>query len=164
MAKRALIYCRQSLTKAEEGGDKEDSLSLHFQERESRMDAKRNPPVQSAFGSWFESKMKDFGWNRTETATKLGVTKMTVGRWVNGRVPEASYIERIADVFLVDYDLVATKAGYRPPDFRVDPDSAEGQLVPIIRQIAWDDRSLKSAVLYMEGLAKAFPKKGHGDE
>lgn len=129
------------------------------------MDVKRNQPVESAFGTWLESKMNNFGWTRTETAKKLGVTKMTVGRWVNGRVPEASYIERIADVFLADYDLVATKAGYRPRELilEVDPESAEGQLVPIIRQIAWDDRSLKSAVLYMEGLAKMFPKRGdHG--
>jgi len=51
MAKRALIYCRQSLTKADEDGDKDDSLSLDFQERESRLYALRNgwtvidPPI-----------------------------------------------------------------------------------------------------------------------
>ena len=65
----------------------------------------------------------------------------SVSRWIHGRRPNGEYIERIADVLVLDYDLVATKAGYRPRELlELDPDSATARLMPLIEQIDWDAR------------------------
>jgi len=110
------------------------------------MNTTRNQPVQQTFGTWLAGKLREFDWNHTEAAEKLGVTKMTVGRWVAGRVPEAKYLERISDVFVTDYDYVATLAGLRPRELmlEVDPESPEGQLVPLIRKAEWTPDRLES--------------------
>lgn len=79
--------------------------------------------------------------NQTEFAQRVGVAHGTVSRWINGRIPEAALIERIADVLVLDYDVVATKAGYRPRELlNVDPDSPTARLAPLIEQIDWASR------------------------
>jgi len=97
------------------------------------------------FGAWLLSQIKARGMNQTEFAAKVGVKHPTVSRWVSGRRPEAELIERIADVLVLDYDFVATKAGYRPRELtlEVDPESPEGQLVPLIRKMRWTDERLE---------------------
>lgn len=91
------------------------------------------------FGAWLEAQLRNRGFNQSEFARRLGVSQGTVSRWVNGRVPDAEYIEKISDVLVVDYDVVATEAGIRPRELlNVDPDSATAQLMPLIEKIDWD--------------------------
>lgn len=93
------------------------------------------------FGEWLMREIRDRGMNQSEFAKRVGVGTSTVSRWVNGRKPEADLIDAIADVLVLDYDLVATKAGYRPRELlELDPDSATARLMPLIEQIDWDAR------------------------
>lgn len=93
------------------------------------------------FGEWLMHQIRDRGMNQSEFAKRVGVGTSTVSRWVNGRKPEADLIDAIADVLVLDYDLVATKAGYRPRELlELDPDSATARLMPLIEQIDWDSR------------------------
>ncbi|MGB3329185.1 MAG: helix-turn-helix transcriptional regulator [Thermomicrobiales bacterium] len=94
-----------------------------------------------AFGTWLQSKLTERGWTQREAAKHLGVGHATVGRWLNGRRPEAVLLERIADIFVADYDYVATLAGVRPRELlNIDPDSATARLMPLIEQIDWESR------------------------
>ncbi len=98
-------------------------------------------PQVPAFGSWLLSKIKEAGLNQGEFADRVGVSRTTVSRWVNGRVPDGTFIDPIADVLLLEYDIVATKAGYRPRgllDEHNDPDSPEAILCGMVRRISWD--------------------------
>ena len=108
----------------------------------------------SGFGPWLERQMKANGWNQTDFARRLEVSQGTVSRWIQGRQPEATYIDRIADVLALDYDLVATKAGYRPHELlQLDPDSATAQLMPLIEKIDWesDPGRLEGVRLILQG-------------
>jgi transcriptional regulator with XRE-family HTH domain len=79
---------------------------------------------------------------QTEFSEKTGVQQSTVSRWVNGRVPEGHYFDRIADALMVNFDAVAEQAGVKPKEFRVDPNSPEGLLVPLVRKVVWTDDRL----------------------
>lgn len=101
----------------------------------------------TTFGAWLDRQLRLRNMNQTEFAERLGVSPSTVSRWVKGRVPEAVLLERVADVLVVDYDLVATQAGVRPAGIdSVDPDSPEAVLLAVIRRIDWkrDPRRLKA--------------------
>lgn len=94
-----------------------------------------------SFGPWLASRIKQAGLTQAEFAKRVGASKSSVSRWIHGRVPEASFIDAIADVLVVDYDTVATKAGYRPRelgDEAVDPDSPVEMLCAMVRKIQWD--------------------------
>lgn len=54
--------------------------------------------------------------NRASCAHKVNAGTRTISRWIDGRIPEASQIERIADGPARDYNVVATNAGYRPTE------------------------------------------------
>lgn len=91
------------------------------------------------FGRWLESQIKTRGMNLSEFATAVGVSLSSVSRWVHGRKPRADYLERIADVLVLDYDLVSTRAGIRPQGLDgFQPGSAEAVLLPLIRRIDWE--------------------------
>lgn len=104
-----------------------------------------------AFGNWLASEIRLRGLNQAEFAQKVGATPTTVSRWVNGRVPAGRFIERIADVLVLDYDLVATKAGYRPRELlEIDPDSPTARLEPLIEAVDWSARPERLASLEFE--------------
>ena len=48
-------------------------------------------------------------------------------------------IDRIADVLVIDYDLVATKAGYRPPVFQEDPTTDKARLMSKLQRVSLAD-------------------------
>lgn len=93
------------------------------------------------FGSWLRGAIAARGLSQNEFADAIRASKSSVSRWINGDAPKAEFIERIADVLVLDYDVVATKAGYRPRELmELDPESPEAQLVPLIRQVDWASR------------------------
>lgn len=71
---------------------------------------------------------------------RMGVGTSTVSRWVNGRIPDARLIERIADVLVLDYDFVSLNAGYRPEGLDgVEDDIIKREILPMLRQIDFSD-------------------------
>ena len=101
-----------------------------------------------------------------EFARAIHVSPTSVSRWIkHGDRPKAEHLEPISDILVVDYDLLATRAGYRPKELmlEVDPASAEGQLVPIIRKIEWTERDIEMFKAQLNVMAERFPKKERGD-
>lgn len=75
---------------------------------------------------------------RNQFAERVGVSHVTVGRWIRGRIPDPAYIDPIADVLVLGYDEVATRAGYRPRGLDdVDPDAPSEQLAAMVRRVEW---------------------------
>lgn len=109
------------------------------------------------FGSWLSAEISRRGLNQAEFAKLIGVGTSTVSRWINGRIPEAKFIDPISDVLVLDFDVVATRAGYRPKELlQVDPNSAEAELLPYIRAIDWKNhqRELEMIRRNLEFLAE----------
>lgn len=108
---------------------------------------------QSAtFGPWLEVRIGMSGLSRQQFADRVGVSKSTVWRWINGRVPEASYIEKISDVLVIPYDEVATRAGYRPRGLdELDPDSPAEQIAALARRVAWTEDRYNTARNILSG-------------
>lgn len=120
-----------------------------------------NVKAPSDFGSWLRSQIARRDLTQGEFAKAIGVSPTSVSRWIkHGDRPKAEHIDPISDVLVLDYDLVATKAGYRPRELsmEVDPTSPEGQLVPMIRQIAWTDDMLRSVKYLMQGFINESPR------
>lgn len=105
-------------------------------------------PQSETFGPWLASMIRARGMNQVEFSEKVGASATTVSRWINGRVPAGRYLQHIADVLLLDYDLVAERAGYRPRKLRErsDPDSPLAQLMPLIERVEWTDERLRTAM------------------
>jgi transcriptional regulator with XRE-family HTH domain len=115
----------------------------------------------NAFGQWLLGEIRSRGMNQTEFAKRVGASTTTVSRWIAGRIPEGKYMDPIADVLVLDYDLVATKAGYRPAIQEVPTSEREARAVELARRIDWDrdDPSLRLAMTLLEELAETFRKK-----
>jgi transcriptional regulator with XRE-family HTH domain len=96
------------------------------------------------FPDWLKGQLRRREWTPADFARKLDVGSGTVSMWLNGkRVPGPKSCDLIADALGVDIDVVLTAAGHRPPDIRIDPDSPEARLLPLIRQVPWDERQLR---------------------
>lgn len=125
-------------------------------------------PVSKTFGPWLASMIRARGLNQAEFAERVGASATTVSRWINGRVPAAKYIDDIANVLLLDYDLVATRAGIRPRsllDKRNDPESPEAQLMPLIQRINWTPERLQTALAFLGSLVEVSrQEREHGTE
>lgn len=105
----------------------------------TNMNTNKSRSATASFGTWLHSKISERGWTQAEAAKQLGVSPPTVGRWLKGRTPEAAYLERVADVFVSDYDYVATLAGVRPRELlEIDPSSHTAELMPYIEEIDWE--------------------------
>lgn len=103
------------------------------------MNTKNPKRVEAGFGEWLSSQLASRKLSQEEFASKVQVSQATVSRWMNGRRPAGRYIDPIADVLLLDYDLVSSKAGYKPvASLSVDPESAIARLVPLIEKVNWE--------------------------
>jgi len=108
-------------------------------------DAKRN---MRGFGAWLAREMRDQGYSQARMASAVGVSQGTISKWVRGTTPEAAYLERVADVLVADLDYLLALNGYRPAELqRIDPESPEGRLLPLIRQVDWEARPTRLAEL-----------------
>lgn len=111
------------------------------------MNSLRTGRTNPAFGAWLLGEIQAAGMSRAEFAKKVGVSHVTVGRWINGRVPDAGYIDPIADVLVLDYDKVATKAGYRPRLPMEGLDKFHALADPYARKLDWDDPEVQLAIV-----------------
>ncbi len=100
------------------------------------MDMKHAATHSSTFGPWMEAEVRSRSLTQAEFARRMGVSQSTVSRWYGGRLPDARFIDRIADVLVLDYDAVATRAGYRPRGLGL-PDPIMAEIEPKIRKIDW---------------------------
>jgi transcriptional regulator with XRE-family HTH domain len=91
------------------------------------------------FGAWLETQMAALGMKPIDLARKIEVSHVTVGRWLNGRQPDAKYIDALADALLLDYDLVSERAGYRPRLPKERLDVIHERLDPRLVRVHWDD-------------------------
>ena len=103
------------------------------------MNMERTGRTTTEFGARLLREIEAAGMSRAEFARKVGVSHVTVGRWINGRIPEATLIDAIADVLVLDYDLVAEWAGYRPRLPREHLDSIHTRLDPRLRKVQWSE-------------------------
>lgn len=104
------------------------------------MDAGRSKNGNRAFGAWLKSAITARGMTQNEFASAIGASKSSVSRWINGDAPKGTYVERIADVLVLDYDFVATKAGIRPRELAEDEDDIiKRELLPMLRRIDFSD-------------------------
>lgn len=119
-----------------------------------------NVKAPKDFGPWLRSRIIAREMTQAQFAKAIGVSPTSVSRWIkHGDQPKGIHLERIADVLVSDYDLVATKAGYRPKELmlEVDPNSPEGQLVPMIRQVTWTDDYLDTVKSILKGWIDKSP-------
>lgn len=119
------------------------------------------------FAAWLESQLARREWSPTEFARRLDMRHSAVSMWLSGqRVPTPKSIDRIADTLNLDVDTVLTIAGHRPPDYTVDPDSPEAELLPLIRKIDWDadPMRLRGIKVQLEGYLQVDRmRRGEGE-
>ncbi len=112
------------------------------------MSEKRSEKMIPAFGVWLKSEIAARGMSQNEFAKAVGVSPTSVSRWINGDQPKGEHIDPIADVLVLDYDLVNNRAGYRPRELlQIDPNSPEAQLLPYIRAIDWETHARELALI-----------------
>lgn len=118
------------------------------------------------WGDWLKAQLASAGMNQSELARDVGVSKSTVWRWVRDDQPKAQYVERIADVLVLDFDLVAEKAGVRPAMYETPPSEREARVMELARRIDWDrdEIPLRLAVSQLEELAEAYRKPARDQE
>ena len=107
---------------------------------------------RASFGTWLESEIQHAGHNKRSFAEAIGVSHVTVGRWVAGRPPHAKYIDAIADVLLLDYDEVAERAGYRPRLPRDRVEALHTRFDPYLQRL--DDDDLATIERILEGMTQ----------
>jgi transcriptional regulator with XRE-family HTH domain len=112
------------------------------------MSASRPETKTQQFGPWLKSQIQARGMTQGEFAQAVGVSATSVSRWIAGDQPKGIHIDAIADVLVLDYDVVATRAGYRPRELlQIDPDSPEAQLLPYIRAVDWSKHEAELAMI-----------------
>lgn len=64
------------------------------------------------FGEWLHAELDRRGWESTDLASRMGSSRMTVWRWLNGeRQPDTESCHRIADVLRLAPEYVLYMAG-----------------------------------------------------
>lgn len=122
------------------------------------MSAERSENGSSGFGPWLKSQILSRQMTQNEFAKAVGVSPTSVSRWIAGDQPKGGYIDYIADVLRLPYDLVATKAGYRPAIEEVPPDSREARAAHLVTRIDWDKDAAGYLLTMLEHAAVDLPK------
>jgi transcriptional regulator with XRE-family HTH domain len=91
------------------------------------------------FGNWLRRKLKDQGMSQSDLARAMETSTGTVSMWVTGkRVPDPDSCDRIADVLLLDLDVVLFQAGHRPLTQHLSPDDPALEFHGLIDRIDWN--------------------------
>lgn len=117
-------------------------------------------PSSPQFGSWLLSEIRAAGMNQGEFADRVGVSRTTVSRWVHGRVPDGVFIDPIADVLTLPYDVVSERAGYRPalPDEALD--AIHARLDPHLRKVLDNDNALDTIEIAVRSIVAGIMASG----
>jgi transcriptional regulator with XRE-family HTH domain len=98
-----------------------------------------NVKAPREFGPWLRSQIAGRGMTQGEFAKKIGVSPTSVSRWIkHGDRPKAEHLDPISDVLVLNYDVVATKAGYRPQDPEADPETRFSEALELIIRVNWE--------------------------
>lgn len=99
---------------------------------------------ERTFGEWLRGKLASRDWSGADFARAIQAaggraTPGDVSRWLRDqRTPNPDSCYKIADVLHLPVDEVLTRAGHRPPDYDVDPDSPPERFRAMMRRIKWD--------------------------
>jgi transcriptional regulator with XRE-family HTH domain len=95
-----------------------------------------NPEPSSSYSAWMRGEMQRRQWRQTDFARAAGINVSMVSRWLRGRRPDPTSLEKVAAALGIDLDALLTLAGHRPPAAR-DDDPRVASLVAKVRQIRW---------------------------
>lgn len=130
-----------------------ESMAIHSQ-REAV------PVEHKDIASWLRAYLNSANWTQADLARRMDASTGAVAHWVSGsRIPNPDTVRRLADTLHADADYLLTLAGHRPPDPYFDPDSPEAKLLPYIRAIEWDERSLGLVIAQLKQLVEFQGKK-----
>jgi transcriptional regulator with XRE-family HTH domain len=96
----------------------------------------RNVTSFPPFADWLQDELQRREWRQADFARVAGVDVSMVSRWLRGRRPDPTSLERVAAALGVEIDALLTLAGHRPSSPR-DDDPRVAALVAKIRQITW---------------------------
>jgi transcriptional regulator with XRE-family HTH domain len=89
-----------------------------------------------SYSAWIRDEMRRREWRQADFARAAGIDVSLVSRWLRGRRPDPTSLEKVAAALGIDLDALLTLAGHRPPTPR-DDDPRVASLVAKVRQIRW---------------------------
>lgn len=108
------------------------------------------------FHDWFKFELKRREMNQADFARRSGIAPSTVSSWATGdRVPDPESCDLIADVLLVDRDMVLALAGHRTLDEPLKANDPRRDIIAAIRQL---DPSDPITLFWLETLSPAIEK------
>jgi transcriptional regulator with XRE-family HTH domain len=103
------------------------------------MPSRGAPLTRQTLGTWLREQMRRRQWKQADLAREMGVSTGRVSEWVNGKqVPRTDSIDKIADVFGADVDLLLTLAGHRPATDPIDPNDPIERICGMVRRLKPD--------------------------
>jgi len=110
----------------------------------------------SLFGKWLSDQMAREGYNVVGLAKLVGVSHVTIGKWMHGKTtPRASNVRKLAQVFRIDpvdvYRALIGAAG----DSRRWPEDVQALVEDYVSLPPRTRRAFRNMVREARGLAKA---------
>jgi transcriptional regulator with XRE-family HTH domain len=101
---------------------------------------------QERFEDWLRRQLRRRDWTQSDLAKRLDASTGTISRWATGaRLPEPESVERLADVFGVDVDLLLTLAGHRPATEPLKLDDPVTEIVALVKRVQWNEERVETA-------------------
>lgn len=72
------------------------------------------------FNTWLLSKLKEKEWSQADLARASGLTTAAISKYINGRIPDAEALKKIARAFRLPNEQVFEAAGVFPPKSKAD--------------------------------------------
>jgi transcriptional regulator with XRE-family HTH domain len=101
--------------------------------------------VRESLPQWLQWQLDRREWSQADFTRELSraagrqISTGLVSNWLTGaRRPSPESCELIAEVFHTDVDEVLTRAGHRPRDLDIDPDSPPERFHAMMKRIKWD--------------------------
>lgn len=87
-----------------------------------------------SFAGWFNHQLKRRKWSQADFHRATDIARSTISTWATGlRIPDPASCEAIASAFHVSPALVLEKAGHFEAEEEIDPSSAAGHVVALIK-------------------------------
>jgi transcriptional regulator with XRE-family HTH domain len=116
------------------------------------------------FAQWLRQWLARNRIKVSEFEQSIGAAHGMASHWLNARrSPSPRYIEKIAAYTGEDVDFLLTMAGYRPTTLEITDDAdPRVRLIAKVRQIIWDERSLRYVEGFLDSLIAESREAGTG--